>query len=276
MEGGFEATWSRNKGGGTKKWLVMENNVTSYMGSLVVKRFKFVKIFFNSQFIEYILAELRLIRQEIGFLREENQKQNTEIIILKETVQLQNETITKHEITMKELDHKMKNSENCNKQNYSRKKQKRIRRPARLLPLQLLFDRSDDDEERTTKKPPPLRFYGPPTNCSDLARLGYTLNGYYLVKHNNTNTTTDKSYFSSNSTATDTVCCAFKQDGTFNPLQLEQRVPSLDKLVIEELAHTTEKKVHKDILELKQEMAKLQHVAKHSRSSESYIGSFHK
>ena len=41
----------------------------------MLKIWKFVKIFFNSQFIEYILAELRLIRQEIGFLREENQKE---------------------------------------------------------------------------------------------------------------------------------------------------------------------------------------------------------
>ena len=25
------------------------------------------------------------------------------------------------------------------------------------------------------------RFYGPPCNCSELGKLGYTLNGYYLV-----------------------------------------------------------------------------------------------
>ena len=28
----------------------------------------------------------------------------------------------------------------------------------------------------------PKIFYGPPTNCSELQQLGYTLNGYYLVK----------------------------------------------------------------------------------------------
>lgn len=27
-----------------------------------------------------------------------------------------------------------------------------------------------------------VQFLGPPTNCSDLGKLGYTLNGYYLVK----------------------------------------------------------------------------------------------
>lgn len=28
------------------------------------------------------------------------------------------------------------------------------------------------------------RFYGPPTNCSELMMLGYTLNGYYLIRNN--------------------------------------------------------------------------------------------
>jgi len=26
------------------------------------------------------------------------------------------------------------------------------------------------------------RFYGPASNCNELGKLGYTLNGYYLVK----------------------------------------------------------------------------------------------
>jgi len=29
------------------------------------------------------------------------------------------------------------------------------------------------------------RFYGPATGCNDLGKLGYTLNGYYLVHGNN-------------------------------------------------------------------------------------------
>lgn len=29
------------------------------------------------------------------------------------------------------------------------------------------------------------QFLGPPTSCSDLGKLGYTLNGYYLVKNKN-------------------------------------------------------------------------------------------
>jgi len=32
------------------------------------------------------------------------------------------------------------------------------------------------------KKHANTRFYGPASNCNELGRLGYTLNGYYLVK----------------------------------------------------------------------------------------------
>jgi len=35
--------------------------------------------------------------------------------------------------------------------------------------------------EKNITKP----FYGPPTNCIELGKLGYTLNGYYLVKESN-------------------------------------------------------------------------------------------
>ena len=49
-------------------------------------------------------------------------------------------------------------------------------------------------ESNTTS---PARFYGPPTGCSDLSLLGYTLNGFYQVK--------------SDDSKLDTVFCAFKQ-----------------------------------------------------------------
>ena len=45
-----------------------------------------------------------------------------------------------------------------------------------------------------------IKFYGPPTNCSELEKLGYTLNGYYLVKNNNP----------SNRNKIVTVYCAFR------------------------------------------------------------------
>lgn len=36
-------------------------------------------------------------------------------------------------------------------------------------------------EYSTNDETPIKQFYGPPTGCFDLSRLGYTLNGYYLV-----------------------------------------------------------------------------------------------
>ena len=52
------------------------------------------------------------------------------------------------------------------------------KRPARLLPFHLLYG----DRRNVTDDEPVRRFYGPPTNCSELSQLGYTLNGFYLVK----------------------------------------------------------------------------------------------
>jgi len=98
------------------------------------------------------------------------------------------------------------------------------KRPARLLPLQLLFDKDDED---TTKKPPPRRFYGPPSNCSELAQLGYTLNGFYLVKPKSssdiiTNSKKDKIK------QLETVFCSFKQEGPVNASRVEKRVGLLE------------------------------------------------
>ena len=45
------------------------------------------------------------------------------------------------------------------------------------------------------------RFYGPPTNCSDLGKLGHNLNGYYLVKSSDP----------SQKNKMMTVYCAFRQ-----------------------------------------------------------------
>lgn len=55
----------------------------------------------------------------------------------------------------------------------NRTKNYRIKRPYRLLPL---------TDHQTETPDQPKRFYGPPTNCSDLSQLGHTLNGFYLVK----------------------------------------------------------------------------------------------
>lgn len=46
-----------------------------------------------------------------------------------------------------------------------------------------------------------VQFFGPPTNCSEIGMLGYTLNGYYLVK------STDQI----NKNKIKIVYCAFRQ-----------------------------------------------------------------
>ena len=68
------------------------------------------------------------------------------------------------------------------------------------------------------------RFFGPPTNCSDLARLGYTLNGFYTVTLSRmidlSNTIKDKPI------KLEIVYCLFMQpEGTFNPsTTVEKRI----------------------------------------------------
>jgi len=132
--------------------------------------------------------ELRFFHQEIGSLREENQNQNIQIDLLKEMLGLQGSQ-------MLMANHQTNDDD-------QRKDLKGNKRPARLLPAIILFG------ER--KEPP--RFYGPPTNCSELGLLGYTLNGYYLVNSKPANNA-----IKSSETKIETVYCAFKQpDGTFD------------------------------------------------------------
>jgi len=58
-------------------------------------------------------------------------------------------------------------------------------------------------------------FYGPPTNCSDLSRLGYTLNGYYLVKSDAGNEVRNLKG----------IYCAFKQpEGSMDSSRIENPI----------------------------------------------------
>jgi len=84
----------------------------------------------------------------------------------------------------------------------------RRKRPAQLIPTS-----KDNKENRKS-------FYGPPTSCSDLAQLGYTLNGFYLVKNPVVNENFPQI------TTTQTVYCAFKQEGTYNQFMVQQPVIS--------------------------------------------------
>jgi len=150
----------------------------------------------------------------MGSLRDENLKQNMEIASLKETVQLQNQTINRQEKTIKKLfddNHKMIKNDRPG----SSAEQSRRKRPVRLLPVNILFGRKNNE---TVNQQNRNLFYGPPTNCSDLTRLGYTLNGYYLVKNPALSDDFKKT------TKIETVFCAFKQEGTHNPLLVQQEV----------------------------------------------------
>ena len=101
----------------------------------------------------------------------------------------------------------------------------RQKRPFRLVPVQKSnFDENRKNIENDTNilylhQNNIIAFLGPPTSCSDLSRLGYTLNGYYivnqvtdLVKHEVINL--------------ETVYCTFKQlEGSSNlPTVVEKRI----------------------------------------------------
>jgi len=142
----------------------------------------------------------------MGSLRVENHKQNTEIASLKETVNQQNKTINQHEITIKEL---ISDDRPVSSRAIFRRK-----RPARLLPASVLRGKKKNETDEDNRK----IFYGPPTNCSDLSRLGYTLNGFYQIKNP---VLSDKL---TKTTKLETVYCAFKQEGTYNPILVQQAV----------------------------------------------------
>ena len=155
-------------------------------------------------FNHYYVIELHFIHQEMRSLREENKKQNYEIASLKETVQLQNKTINQHEKTIKEL---ISDDLSVSSGAVSRRK-----RPARLLPSFVLRGKKKNETINQENGNP---FYGPPTNCSDLARLGYTLNGFYQIKF----PVVDDPF--PLATKLDTVYCAFKQEGNYNPFLVQ-------------------------------------------------------
>ena len=83
------------------------------------------------------------------------------------------------------------------------------KRPARLLPPSILYgDRKNKSHVINSSI-----FYGPPTNCSDLSKLGYTLNGFYLIK--------SPLITNESTTNIESVYCTFRQPKTFNASLLE-------------------------------------------------------
>jgi len=161
----------------------------------------------NLQFLE-----LHFLHREIDQLRDENQNQNKDIAMLKEIVGFpNNQSITDQIVSLiiKEL-HKKKVMKESTPPSTSAVLHlaNRNKRPYRLLPI----------NNKEANHQPILNLYGPPTNCSDLSYLGYTLNGFYLVLSITNNANDDR-------IETDTVYCAFKQpEGvTFNPTAITEK-----------------------------------------------------
>ena len=145
----------------------------------------------------------------MGYLRAENHKQNVEIASLKKTVQIQNKTLNRHESTIKKII--------IDDRPVSSAGQSRRKRPARLLPVSILRGKKKNETDQENRN----LFFGPPTNCSDLTRLGYTLNGYYMIGRS---TNVGKS---THITTLYAVYCTFKQERTFDSSRVAKLVMPL-------------------------------------------------
>ncbi len=169
--------------------------------------------------------ELRFIYQEIESLRDENLNQNKEISMLKEIVMdfKTNKAVPDAEkIVEPSLDDakRMKASITVsqNQHRSSRKYGRNNKRPARLLPSRILHG----DRKNATNRPMICRFNGPPTNCSDLSLLGYTLNGFYQVQAKSTgNKATNDG---DDGLEAKTIYCIFKQPNGISSAIVEKRV----------------------------------------------------
>ena len=131
--------------------------------------------------------------------------------MLKEIMENQSITTIPDQVAVKQIDNKKRKKAPLDGHHHS----SRLKRPVRLLPPHIL---RGDKNETSTKSPVP-KFYGPPINCFDLSRLGYTLNGFYQVQ-SNTSTKNDDGL------KPETIYCAFKQpEGIFNLSAVEKRLP---------------------------------------------------
>lgn len=151
-------------------------------------------------------------------LKTQNKKQAKRIDQLEKKVSvLQNSHSTSKnpkEMSIKSYDEQKRSKE---LRKYSQK------RPARLLPYERLFF----NKNKTDAEPAIPKFYGPPHNCSELSKLGYTLNGFYQVKVHVSNSSNANDF-----TQLETIYCAFKQpERVFDETKLESRiVPKIAKV----------------------------------------------
>ena len=170
--------------------------------------YRYLLLFLN---IEHLVS----LNQDIRLLRDENKNQNMEIALLKEMVKSQDERVNKKIIS--EIEQRMKYDESSvgKVSSSSRVRQKR---PFRLIPIQKEKIDLNEHKENSIilhQRQKTTIFYGPPTYCSDLSRLGYTLNGYYLVKTNAGNEVINLKG----------IYCAFKQpEGSMDSSRIENPI----------------------------------------------------
>ncbi len=161
---------------------------------------------------------LNKTREEMLGLKTQNRDQSKRIDQLEKKLSMLLNTPTTTKISKDNM------IESCNEQQRSKDLRKGSKkRPARLLPLQLLFNRNSTDDV-----PLPPKFYGPPHNCSELSKLGYTLNGFYQVKQIIPSSSKIDDF-----SQLETIYCAFKQPGgVVDETKIERRVvPKSTKVV---------------------------------------------
>ena len=159
-------------------------------------------------------TEFGSVHREIRNLNDENTNQNLDISLPKEKMESQDRTIQQKII--EELN-KLLLTEETERHFQQSTSAQRNKRPVRLLPPRFFQGERKNDTDQL----PIRKFYGPPRNCSDLALLGYTLNGYYLVMPKNTSNTSNNSHVP----IPETIYCTFKQpDGSFNWSAVEKRI----------------------------------------------------
>ena len=161
---------------------------------------------------------------------DENQNQNKEIAMLKEIAAFQNNTTISDQILSlikKELDDQKKKESftaKSTKRNQDSAPEKpshhRNKRPYRLIPVNKPKDENSNQANR--------KFYGPPTNCSDLSQLGYTLNGFYLVKAPESKSNTLKD---GDKIQVEAISCTFKHpEGIYQPFNVIEKKASVPYL----------------------------------------------
>lgn len=170
-------------------------------------------------------VELRLVHREIGLLKVENQNQSLEIALLKRMVESQDQKIDQ-KIAQEVTKQKMKGTPMKASNQHQRSERVRRKR-AFIAPNQAIPKNKNQilDDQIIWNKNPLLQhhqqFLGQPSSCSDLSQLGYSLNGFYLVK------ATDGVNNAKNMKLESIFCAFIQPEGVYNVSAIEKRIAHL-------------------------------------------------